>query len=1058
MVAELLAAFFLGFLSALVLHQYLHTSSPPQSAKSAPSAPPALSSPEVLKSFASPRSPSTTRLRVDHTARISTTLSPSIRKVKSAHDVLFTPTSSPPASALRFEHSSPLSSPRAPISDAPTVSYAENAYASPRKKKHRSRSRSGASRNALTRTTNEPYQSDSDSPPPSTIVIPPLNLSGTFSASAITNTENADHPDGHSDQEDSHSEEALATPPTTKKSHRGSQFDSPRDRLARLVSFPEKVLSRRKLRDSGGDEKAESPANEEQASSKKGHSRSSSDEHSSLKRFSSSLKRMRAMKEVVELPRPRQNIIQSAVKMGWVRVQSITLGDKHLWSKRFLILCRGELFLMRSKELFAECTFYMELLDQELTVQKRKDSKCDILLSGTNELSQSLPNIYDAKERKQLRLSLREDVDEWLLAFSCCLNVAAPESFGNLHSEPGVHHPPPLPTNSLPDTFDFEDDSPSPSSTSPVVHFDISSPVNTFVNDSHEADWDQELTRKLQSVQAPPAKILLSESVYLYSLEKGTWFKRLIKLDSGILHLYKAIHGNISLQGMIYLAGCQIEPLNMQHNPVDSIEQASILRITRPSKIGALMSMYSPAGSKLPGYSEARYADMQFNSPALLKAAAEALEKAIAMNVAPLEDLVPLTPQQSAALYACDYSELAASPRTLQPVGNTKFHALNLLLSRYFLDVQQSAEFLKEASLFTKEKLDETFRPDFLGPLEVLSMDFSTIDARVIDAQFCNFPDNPREIIGEILLESLGAIKAELKTHLNVNFFGTVSITVLLVLKNIQGKLHVHIPEDIGSRTEMFFAQIPTYELGVDIRLTEKKIPLAATLPLLEQFFVDSWRNTVREKLVYPNKSTFFLPFAGREISMRIEQVGVEILCLDIQKSGRKRLIEALKLSTSRFIDEIIPLSKVDVIPEVFDANCEIVGFSLEGDIWRGHLGVEELVAQFRSAFFEVSFSVSDLQVEEQRLTMQWRCQGRLMGSIWGHHDPEAKLLSMEGSLSLSCIFESNPNTIYGTLAKLTRVHFNWNPSTFQQIFSLPQDEPFDLRSSSLPLCRDITD
>lgn len=37
--------------------------------------------------------------------------------------------------------------------------------------------------------------------------------------------------------------------------------------------------------------------------------------------------------------------------MGWVRVQSFAIGDKHgLWNKRFLILCSGQLYLMKSQE------------------------------------------------------------------------------------------------------------------------------------------------------------------------------------------------------------------------------------------------------------------------------------------------------------------------------------------------------------------------------------------------------------------------------------------------------------------------------------------------------------------------------------------------------------------------------------------------------------------------------------------------------------------------------------------------------------------------------------
>ena len=113
------------------------------------------------------------------------------------------------------------------------------------------------------------------------------------------------------------------------------------------------------------------------------------------------------------------------------------------------------------------------------------------------------------------------------------------------------------------------------------------------------------------------------------------------------------------------------------------------------------------------------------------------------------------------------------------------------------------------------------------------------------------------------------------------------------------------------------------------------------------------------------------------------------------------------------------------------------------------------LSTAFRSAFSEVSFSVSDLQVEEKRLSLQWKCQGPLIGSLWGHNDPNGNVILLEGSLALSCVFVSSPDAIYGTLAKLTCAHFNWNPSTFHRVFALPEDQEVDLRNS-VPLQYDL--
>lgn len=37
--------------------------------------------------------------------------------------------------------------------------------------------------------------------------------------------------------------------------------------------------------------------------------------------------------------------------MGWVRVQTFSISEKHaLWNKRFLVLCVGQMYLMKSQE------------------------------------------------------------------------------------------------------------------------------------------------------------------------------------------------------------------------------------------------------------------------------------------------------------------------------------------------------------------------------------------------------------------------------------------------------------------------------------------------------------------------------------------------------------------------------------------------------------------------------------------------------------------------------------------------------------------------------------
>ena len=377
----------------------------------------------------------------------------------------------------------------------------------------------------------------------------------------------------------------------------------------------------------------------------------------------------------------------------------------------------------------------MSLQDRELTVGRKKDdSRCDVLLSAVQELRHSMPTLSleeDDQNKPPLRLSIRHHVEEWLDAFHRCMGVTPPPPSPDLLTQPtsttlgSVTSP----TLSLSSPRGPQEPPPAP----PLV-----------------PNWDEELSRKLRSSRPPPPKILLSESVHVYCFEQHTWYRRLIKLDSGILHMYKALHGAPHLQAMIYLAGCQVQPLDAARQPLPSSTSPSavILRIHRTTPPGPVMSQFSPAGAKLPDYSESSYVDMQFRSAGLLQSATDALEKAIAMNVAPLESLVPVTPQQRAALYACDYAEMAASPRTLQPVGQAPLLSLNLLLSRYLLDVQSSSVFHHELQLFVSHMVHMMHRePEWLSEWNVHHMDISTLAFDVIDVQCCRFSERENEVV-----------------------------------------------------------------------------------------------------------------------------------------------------------------------------------------------------------------------------------------------------------------------------------------------------------------------
>ena len=134
------------------------------------------------------------------------------------------------------------------------------------------------------------------------------------------------------------------------------------------------------------------------------------------------------------------------------------------------------------------------------------------------------------------------------------------------------------------------------------------------------------------------------------------------------------------------------------------------------------------------------------------------------------------------------------------------------------------------------------------------------------------------------------------------------------------------------------------------------------------------------------------------------------------------------------------------MIPMVFDEDCEVSGFSLEGDVWTGYEGVEQIVIELRKAFTEVTCMVMDLQGHENGLEVRWCCQGYLVGCFWERHDPENSWMTLEGTMRLRCAYESVPGSPRFR-AKLTGVHFFWEASTLQRLFQLSNRETTPLHS-----------
>jgi len=204
--------------------------------------------------------------------------------------------------------------------------------------------------------------------------------------------------------------------------------------------------------------------------------------------------------------------------------------------------------------------------------------------------------------------------------------------------------------------------------------------------------------------------------------------------------------------------------------------------------------------------------------------------------------------------------------------------------------------------------------------------------------------------------------------------------------------------------------------------MTQKKYSLANTIPTLRQFITDGILTTIRDRFVYPNKITFFLPFAGRPIAMRIQQVGSNA------EEPRMLPVEALKEAASRFIDEILQLYKTEIISSVCAKDCKVYGFDPEGF----SLDVEYVVHQFQEALDNPVFSVVDVQAKDKQLHLRFSCKGHLVGPLWKHFSASVGEIDLNGSMMFKGEIVDN-----GT-AKLKSIHFLWDLNSLARILALP--------------------
>ena len=228
--------------------------------------------------------------------------------------------------------------------------------------------------------------------------------------------------------------------------------------------------------------------------------------------------------------------------------------------------------------------------------------------------------------------------------------------------------------------------------------------------------------------------------------------------------------------------------------------------------------------------------------------------------------------------------------------------------------------------------------------------------------------------------------------------------------------------------------------MDVEFKFTERKFSLTGILAKLRTFVMDSVRDAIRNRAVYPNKITATFPFTQPDSNFTIEQIGTEPTAL-----GSTSKIDAFRESASRFIDEILQLNKVDVIPKVFEKDCCIEGFLPSGRVFEGHNGVEAFVYYLQNALDTVCIDVTELQMAEERLFLHWSCTGNLIGSFWNRSDSNHSTITLKGAMTMTCKYSEL------NFATLQSVTFSWDARTMTEVLALPptnEDNAVNIRTN----------
>lgn len=704
--------------------------------------------------------------------------------------------------------------------------------------------------------------------------------------------------------------------------------------------------------------------------------------------------------------------VNSILREGFLEVK-----DSKDWAKRFIVLRKGYLSIYKTekakerdyKSSGSVCVGLIKLEGCTLNLlQSKKKGKFPFEVvhnkrariychAGPNgeRVAQKFPVKFD---RILLQTREREDLEQWTVSIEEAINEAPPflkftgedDGFAEMLDDK---------TEGGSDTESGEEDSDDEDS-------DTESAAKVM-DDLKEA-IDEEKVKEPEVVVVKDQIVIPSEEVPESTKAVGkdgelkinlkTWMKYYFIIGHGVLAFYKS-NDMKDMVGAIQLEGCEVTPVDQQSDAKKK-KKLFIFEVTHPDK-KAIFMKESASGRKLnitpPLAHVCQMRAKTENSRAEWIAAIQLM-----INGSKQTANIPLVSPDAKAFSA---------------------QWINVLLNRHFKDMANSKVFHNEMMRKMKKKFETLNRPDFLGPVVCEKIFFGTEMVQVKSIKMTG-TSTPNEIVGEADLVYNGGGGLEVNTELYVSWLSTsIPVNAVVKVTHLAGKLHLHLPAQLGARLTAFFAKLPEVEFSVEVLMGEKQRK-ATNLPTFKKFLISTLRRALRQQLVYPNKITLHLPFPGRKMDLKTETWGSLFRRRTTYNTREAPLplestdVVARKFCVARFINEIFNNTNFTDVEELCAKDIIIHGYNPFAEDALGYEGVKDVAREIKTGFSNGKFSISDLAIETNNAFCRWKFRGVHDGPFWDTDATNEEML-----LTGITVIQFNTDKIY-------EVWMYWDPSS----------------------------